>query len=524
MITVCGLTSPLAVDPASALLYGPSANISSVPATCASATTYTVQAGDTCQSIAIANSVAQGTLWAINNLTPDCSLMAVGESLCLPKQCDVYTLEPTDSCWSVALANSIGFSSLLGYNPTINSDCSNLNTTGPIICISNPQGDYYPPPITTGSSNGQGQYASYAVPAPGPVPFGTTTQCGGYYQVQVADICERISLSAGVSVDLFESINPSIDSSCSNLVSGLWYCVLPVVGWNTTSTGNSTTSSTTEAAPAPTPPGTTGNCFSWHVVVSGDTCSLLQQTLGITMAQLILWNPNLAADCSNLILGEAYCVAGPSGSSTSTVSPSLMTTTSSVSASKVTSAPTSSAPTSSAPTVTPTGVCVLGEGPDNFGGLCSFSCNFGFCPSPCQCTTYGAQISPPAGTDTVGFPIASLASDPDYIALCSFTCSHGYCPDGACTTDQTQSSVPGEVCVLGIGLVPNQAGLCSFTCNYGYCPAPTCICTEFGAQTPPPPSTGVNGVPIAGEDSSYSDLCAFACNLGYCPEGACTTV
>jgi hypothetical protein len=38
------------------------------------------------------------------------------------------------------------------------------------------------------------------------------------------------------------------------------------------------------------------------------SCALIEQNLGITMAQLKTWNPQLADDRSNLLLGEAYCV------------------------------------------------------------------------------------------------------------------------------------------------------------------------------------------------------------------------
>ncbi|KAH8817264.1 quinon protein alcohol dehydrogenase-like superfamily [Xylogone sp. PMI_703] len=168
-------------------------------------------------------------------------------------------------------------------------------------------------------------------------------------------------------------------------------------------------------------------------------------------------------------------------------------------------------------------VCVLGEGQDNFSGLCSFSCNFGYCPSPCTCTTYGAQIPPPTANDVVGYPVAAVGGDPDYVALCSFTCARGYCPDGACTTDEAASSIEtNDVCVAGVALIPNQAGLCSFTCNFGYCPPQVCVCTAYEAQIPPPPITDQNGVPLPGEDASYLGLCSYACNHGYCPPGACT--
>ncbi|KAH8800156.1 hypothetical protein F5884DRAFT_904863 [Xylogone sp. PMI_703] len=500
----CGLSSPLGVL-ANDVSFTAAVTTTPTNTTCASQKMYTVKSGDSCKSIALANSVAEGSIWALNNLLPNCST-TVGQSLCLPKSCKTYTIEPTDSCFSIASDSNITSSAFLNYNPTISPDCANLHNTS-VVCISNPDGDYVLPKNlpgndNSGTGNPNSQYANSAVAAPGPVPFGTTSQCGGYYQVQVADTCERISLAAGVSVELFEAINPSIDSNCFNLITGLWYCVHPTVNWNSTST-NSTGPSTTLPPPAATPAGTTSSCFEWHVVVSGDTCFALENTLGVTMANLILWNPDLATDCSNLLLDKAYCVDGSI--------PSTATATASGTATNT---------ATGVATSTPLGVCVAGKGDGNFAGLCSFSCNFGYCPKPCTCTELGAQVPPPAGNATTGYPAAGLT--PDYIPLCSYTCSHGYCPDGACTTNQDSSSVSGDVCNAGLGLVANQVGLCSFTCNYGYCPAPVCICTSYGDQVPPPPVTGDDGVPLPGEDDSYLGLCSFACNHGYCPGGACT--
>ncbi|KAH8820661.1 hypothetical protein F5884DRAFT_827017 [Xylogone sp. PMI_703] len=499
----CGLSSSLEVLVNSASF---SAVVTTLPSntTCASQQLYTTKSGDTCKSIALANSVAEGTIWSLNNLLPNCTI-TVGQSLCLPQRCKTYTLTSSDTCDTIASDNGITYSTFLSFNPTINRDCTNLHNTS-VVCISNPNGDFIPPvnlpgnDTSSSSSSTTSQYAATVVDAPGPVPLGTTTQCGKYYQVQVADTCQRISLAAGVSVELFEMINPSIDENCFNLITDLWYCVHPTVTWNATNTEPSKPS-TTLPPPTATPPGTTSSCFEWHVVVSGDTCFALQNTLGVTMANLILWNPDLAADCSNLLLGKAYCVDGSIPASATATATATGTAT-------------------GAPTSTPSGVCVEGEGVDNFEGLCSFACNFGFCPKPCNCTSFGAQVPPPPANETMGYPAAGLVPD-DYIALCSFTCAHGYCPDGACTADQSSSSVVGDVCNGGLGLNPNQVGLCSFTCNYGYCPAPVCICTGYGDQVPPPTETGDNGVPLPGEDGSYSGLCSFACDHGYCPEGAC---
>lgn len=62
--------------------------------------------------------------------------------------------------------------------------------------------------------------------------------------------------------------------------------------------------------------GTTSNCYEWHTVVSGDYCGLIESSYGISFAQLQLWNPNLNAACSNLLLGDAYCVHGATAAAT----------------------------------------------------------------------------------------------------------------------------------------------------------------------------------------------------------------
>ena len=61
----------------------------------------------------------------------------------------------------------------------------------------------------------------------------------------------------------------------------------------------------TTSPPAPTNSGTTGSCYEWHTVVSGDTCSVIETAYGITDADFRNWNPSIDANCYNLILGDA---------------------------------------------------------------------------------------------------------------------------------------------------------------------------------------------------------------------------
>lgn len=69
--------------------------------------------------------------------------------------------------------------------------------------------------------------------------------------------------------------------------------------------------SITSPVPAPTnaDPGTTRPCGKWYTVVSGDECSVISVANGLTLADFFFLNPSIDQNCTNLLLGVAYCVA-----------------------------------------------------------------------------------------------------------------------------------------------------------------------------------------------------------------------
>jgi hypothetical protein len=90
---------------------------------------------------------------------------------------------------------------------------------------------------STGSTGTSGSgYATSTIAPPGPTPTGTTANCGKWYEVVSGDTCNAISESQGIELALFEDINLSINTGCTNLVPGLWYCVEPTQNWNGTNT------------------------------------------------------------------------------------------------------------------------------------------------------------------------------------------------------------------------------------------------------------------------------------------------
>ena len=118
------------------------------------------------------------------------------------------------------------------------------------------------------------------------------------------DTCQLVALNQTIALGLFEAMNPAINAECTNLELGVNYCVKPTTDWNTT------VNSTLASAPTTTSSGTTAACYEYYIIVSGDYCGKVEDLFSITFGHLQYWNPSLLSDCSNLALGEAYCVNG----------------------------------------------------------------------------------------------------------------------------------------------------------------------------------------------------------------------
>lgn len=116
-------------------------------------------------------------------------------------------------------------------------------------------------------------------------------------------------------------------------------------------------------------------------------------------------------------------------------------------------------------------VCVKGFGANNFDGLCSYTCSYGYCPeAACVCTHFGPQPTVPPVTKPPGYPLPGAS--PAYIGLCSYACSRDYCPPTACgrvdggTQDPTHDEFGSPACTGGTGPLP-YTGLCSYSCDFG---------------------------------------------------------
>jgi hypothetical protein len=193
--------------------------------------------------------------------------------------------------------------------------------------------------------------------------------CAKYYNVSKGDSCASISQQAGITLQEFYFLNPSINSNCTNLLFDISYCIQAVGDVSTysgyvttatrctaetcytdgptftpappriwtvnadgvpmpapvkkTATKTKTKSSTAPAStwtPLPLANGTYGRDKCANYLVWGDigdddlnkemnSCDGIVEFMGMTMKQLLEWNPSLKNDdpCS-FKKGFRYCV------------------------------------------------------------------------------------------------------------------------------------------------------------------------------------------------------------------------
>jgi len=194
-----------------------------------------------------------------------------------------YTIVSGDSCGAIESQFGITLSQFLTWNPEVNAQCTNI-LVGLAYCVAGP---------TSSSSS--------APPASSPTAPGTITSgCTTYYTVVSGDSCGAIESTFSISFAQFQAWNPEVNSGCTNILVGFEYCVA----------GPTLTSTPPAASPTASGTITSG-CSQYYTIVSGDSCSAIESEFGINFAQFQSWNPEVNGACSNILVGLEYCVSGP---------------------------------------------------------------------------------------------------------------------------------------------------------------------------------------------------------------------
>jgi LysM repeat protein len=167
-----------------------------------------------------------------------------------------------------------------------------------------------------------------------PVHKDTSKYCSYWYDNDGSLACQDILEPFLITLEQLLRWNPGLGPGCSNFLTGWSYCVEAMDEPVITNAPSKTTpggSSPTKGiqTPTPTQPDMVNNCDAFAFVESGMSCNSLLSKNGITLKQLVAWNPSVKDDCSGLWSNVWVCVsiAGHDANGSTTLKPTTTTTT-----------------------------------------------------------------------------------------------------------------------------------------------------------------------------------------------------
>jgi len=146
------------------------------------ARSYTVAAGDTCDSISAAMKASTYQLAAVNSvINDDCTNLLPGQALCLGMDnadcTETYVVQAGDTCTAVQAAHGLNSTILSANNPNIDEECSNIYV-GEVLCVAGSTSNVPLPapnqtvkkPVPNNAVPANPQATNTAKPRPAPVP------------------------------------------------------------------------------------------------------------------------------------------------------------------------------------------------------------------------------------------------------------------------------------------------------------------------------------------------------------------
>ncbi|KAH8899149.1 hypothetical protein GQ53DRAFT_817343 [Thozetella sp. PMI_491] len=150
----------------------------------------------------------------------------------------------------------------------------------------------------------------------------TTKYCAWWIDGDGVMSCNDVEELFGVSLQDFLRWNPSAKSSCNALPAETSFCVAaPNERRPKTVTSASVATTATQAPATPTAPanaivtpgpiqaGMVPNCKAFYWVKAGEGCDVVASKNGITVPQIVAWNPGAKSGCTEL-WANTYCCVG----------------------------------------------------------------------------------------------------------------------------------------------------------------------------------------------------------------------
>ncbi|KAK3331670.1 hypothetical protein B0T19DRAFT_438558 [Cercophora scortea] len=333
-------------------------------------TTYTAVAGNTCQSVSLAQGLSTNSLLSANRLVGNCTGFPTSGTLCIPTaaKCRPYKLAAGDTC------NSLAMKPALDYCENI----ADLATNNFTICTSNPGGTWVNPgpvetltttePIVTTDPRFSAPWtpaASMPSPTAGvvpgldasgfPIPEDTRAGCAVYAMGPVPGNisgwsstwdCGAVARAYSVNLTDMMTWNPSLaNSSTANngsctLASSTRYCVQEklisddgvtvycnlerlanpdmcaflAARYNVTIATLAQWNPSLGATCSGYKTDAVSTCEKWaiaNITAPATACTDFETNFGLLHARFVAWNPSVKTDCTGVVQGYDYCVSIP---------------------------------------------------------------------------------------------------------------------------------------------------------------------------------------------------------------------
>ncbi|ODA78103.1 hypothetical protein RJ55_06706 [Drechmeria coniospora] len=180
------------------------------------------------------------------------------------------------------------------WNPTVGQECHGL-WLGYYVCVGVP-----------GTPKERQTPSSPSSVQPSPVQPGIDGSCQKFYKADRGDTCLAIvDKHKTFTLEQFMNWNPSVQSDCSALWLGYYYCVA-IPGTPTSAPPPA------KQGPSPTQPGLDAKCDKYYQALPNDTCQgIVDKFHAFGLDAFYKWNPAVQNDCSGLWAGYHYCVNAP---------------------------------------------------------------------------------------------------------------------------------------------------------------------------------------------------------------------
>ncbi|KAI3336890.1 hypothetical protein HD806DRAFT_475086 [Xylariaceae sp. AK1471] len=289
--------------------------------------TYTIGASDTCQKISASQGISTYDLIWNNNLTSACENFPKSGTLCIPlvASCETYTVLATDTCSSIQSKFSLLYSQLISWNPSLGVACQGLSATvGFAICVSTPGGSWInpnasdistvaPPPTSLPAPTllTGSMTAMTALPSATYVAY-SSNMTTPYANSTRMDCISYIT--APFLISITDNNDTVTSSSCSDAAAAYGVSLADFLLWNPDLSNNTSCVLADNVQycaqiTAVQAQDITDYCIEYQIPSSGHDCFSFAGQAGVDPSQFVLWNPSVGSDCSKFTPGLQYCVA-----------------------------------------------------------------------------------------------------------------------------------------------------------------------------------------------------------------------